>query len=410
MSIYGNSNLPSIDYLFGQYLQVSSASAFTMWAGNKATAMVHDGTLEWSNDAQNWSVWSNAGTQVLSSDLYMGKHRIFIRGTNNTRLSGIDGTQGSGNYGWHFSGSNISIGGNIDTLLDWKTAVVGGEPTMANYGMRCLFAINVPDYAIADLSNLIFPNRTLSFACYESMFQYAFGLEKMPKKLKAMNLTERCYKYMFYLCGTASTSITPYSEYYFHDTGGYEAPELPAMNLAPSCYANMFQQSKVCAMPELPALVLFDSCYRSMFQNCFWLKEYKSLPATTLATDCYNSMFALTPLIKIPKIIATNIPNSACMNMFGGGVIPYGQTNAGKILPVSKEFEISSTQTSTCKYAYRIPYSGTGTVGTDSLKGIFTRHPVLWNDSSTPSSQADINAKDWNATINTTYYVSSPVI
>ena len=46
-----------------------------------------------------------------------------------------------------------------------------------------------------------------------------------------------------------------------------EAPELPAMNLAPSCYANMFQQSKVCTMPELPALVLFDSCYRSMFQN-----------------------------------------------------------------------------------------------------------------------------------------------
>ena len=413
MSIYGNSNLPSIDFLFGQYLQASSPTAFTMWAGNKSTAMINDGTLEWSNDAQHWNAWSKTGTQVLSSASYMGKHRIFIRGTNNTRLTGIDGKQGSGAYGWHFGGSNIKLSGNIDTLLDWKTAVVGGAPQMADYAMRCLFAINVPDHAITDLYDLDFPDRPLSLACYESMFQYAFDLEKAPRIFKAKNLSERCYKYMFYLCGYGgSTSVTPYSEYYLHD-GGFSAPILPAMNLAPSCYYSMFHCSRISSMPELPALIMKDSCYNTMFLTALSLKEYKPISATTLAAKCFQGMFASCALLQIPKINATSIPENACNAMFSGSVYPYSYSDTskrGKLMPISKHFQISRTQTSTCKYPYRVPFTGTGTVGTDALTSMFTRHPVLWDESGTPSSQSAINAKDWTPSINTTYYVSTPVI
>ena len=405
--IYGNSNLPSLEHLFGQYLQASSSSAFTMWSGDKATAMINDGTLEWSNDAQHWNTWSKTGTQVLSSSLYMGKHRIFIRGTNNTV---INPTASSGLYGWHFDNSGIKLSGNIDTLLDWKTAVVGGTPTMGAGAFQCLFALGEASNTITDLSDLIFPDRSLTADCYAYMFQYMQGLTSYPKILPAKTLTDHCYHAMFAYTGMDYGS-SPYATYTFHDSGGINPPELPATTLADYCYSTMFRRSKIVKMPRLPATTLTNRCYYYMFEGCLWLAEYESLPATTLAEYCYHSMFALTSLKQIPRINATYFPAYSCYNMFSGGCGTSSDgNNYGKINPISKMFNVSNTQTTTCKNAYRIPYTGTGSAAnTDNcISWMFNRHPTLWVEPANPSSST-ISAADWYPTLNTTYYVNAEI-
>ena len=88
-----------------------------------------------------------------------------------------------------------------------------------------------------------------------------------------------------------------------------------------------------------------------MFQGCTSLTQVPELPATTLAQGCYRSMFQRCTAIKL-----------------------------------------SSTQTGEYTQEYRIPSSGTGTVGTDSLENMFAYTGGTFKG--TPE-------------INTTYYLSN---
>jgi hypothetical protein len=87
-----------------------------------------------------------------------------------------------------------------------------------------------------------------------------------------------------------------------------------------------------------------------MFQGCTSLTSAPALPATTLADRCYQGMF-------------------------------YNCTN----------IKLSTTQDGTYKTPFRIPSTGTGTVGTDSLRDMFTGTGGSFK--TTP-------------TINTTYYIA----
>ena len=98
-----------------------------------------------------------------------------------------------------------------------------------------------------------------------------------------------------------------------------------------SCYSHMFHGcTSLTAAPSLPASTLAGSCYGYMFYGCTSLTTAPSLPATTLANNCYNSMF-------------------------------YG----------CKKIKLSSTAFGTYTKSYRIPKSGTGTIGTNSMFNMF---------------------------------------
>ena len=82
-----------------------------------------------------------------------------------------------------------------------------------------------------------------------------------------VNLSENCYKYMFYEC----TSLTT-------------APELPAKQLASYCYEYMFSGcTSLTTAPELPAEQLAKLCYAYMFSKCTSLTTAPKLPAEQLA-------------------------------------------------------------------------------------------------------------------------------
>ena len=70
------------------------------------------------------------------------------------------------------------------------------------------------------------------------------------------------------------------------------APELPAKNLASSCYSFMFNGcTKLEKVLDLPAIKLEKTCYYYMFAGCTSLVSAPKLPATTLAERCYDNMF-----------------------------------------------------------------------------------------------------------------------
>ena len=198
------------------YVTFSSPSTFTIRVN--AQRKYWDGTLQYSTDKTTWSTWN--GSSTLSSASDGTKYNIYIRGIGNTRLnvklSGVDGQH----YGcWVMTGSNISIIGNIENLLDYTTVALGNHPPMADYCFNYLFYNQT---AITDISNLELPATTLSQYCYYTMFRNC-SITTTPK-LPATTLAAYCYYYMFYSCTSLVT-----------------IPSLPATTLTAYCYATMFR-------------------------------------------------------------------------------------------------------------------------------------------------------------------------
>ena len=195
----------------GPYLTFSSPSSFTLKTYSGAKNW--DGTLEYSTDATTWTTWD--GTTTLASS----GNALYLRGTNNTKITG-----NSNIYKWVLTGSDISCSGNIENLLDYATVQAGGHPTMAPY-------------------------------CYNYMFYECTSITTAPE-LPATTLTDYCYTNMFMDC----TSLTA-------------APALPATTLTDSCYNSMFYGcTSLTTVPALPATTLYQYCYTGMFYGCTKIK------------------------------------------------------------------------------------------------------------------------------------------
>ena len=110
-----------------------------------------------------------------------------------------------------------------------------------------------------------------------------------------------------------ATSTSLLFDYEFESLFAYTSlttlPELPATELTPYCYFNMFGGcTHLQTLPELPATSLVDYCYTAMFQDCSniklsetktggYSKEFRiptSGSATTSSSDCLGGMFGYT--------------------------------------------------------------------------------------------------------------------
>lgn len=235
------------------------------------------------------------------------------------------------------------------------------------------------------------PATTLTDYCYNGMFCKCTSLISAPN-IFATKLATYCCAYMFDGCSSLinapilyTTTLTNYCYIgmFRNCISLINAPQLPATTLATYCYANMFYGcASLTNAPVLSATTLATYCYSNMFNHCTALANPPILPATTLANGCYSYMFYnCTSLVTIPKIIATNIPDYSCQYMFNGDSVGvYANT----------------TQTSLCRYTYRIPSTGDGTAGsTKAFELMFYSRDT--GSSITPD-------------INTTFYVSVPSI
>ena len=354
------------------YLTFSSPSSFTLKVNDVTKHW--DGILEYSTDTSTWTTWN--GTTTLSSVIRGNNNILYLRGTENTVITG-----NNDGYRWILTGSNIACIGNIEYLLDYATVESGEHPTMAAY---CYY------YMFQGCTNLtqapVLPATTLANHCYRSMFYGCTSLTKAPA-LPATTLADYCYQYMFKNC----TSLT-------------KAPALPALTLKNHCYGSMFNGcTSLTQAPALPATTLANYCYNYMFQGCTNLTNVPTLPAQTMMMGCYESMFYdCTSLTKAPALPATTLYSYCYRYMFGKCInltqVPALPAKTLKSYCYYGMFKgctgikLSSTNTGEYTVAYRIPSSETGTTATNALVNMF---------SSTGGTFTGTPA------INTVYYLSS---
>lgn len=333
-----------------------------------------DGTLESSTDKRSWTVWD--GTTTLSAAAFRGTYYLYLRGTGNTIITG-----NSSSCRWVLGGNDISCNGDIRNLLDYS------DPENTVMEDHCFHYLFLNCVALISAPKL--PATTLKESCYGSMFNGCTSLVVAPE-LPATTLARQCYATMFRNCTSlinaptikAETLATGCCSSMFYGCASLvDAPSLSAVTLANACYLQMFYGCiSLVNAPTLSATTLYNNCYSDMFRDCTSLVEPPSLPATTLADYCYSQMFyGCTSLNKLPELPATSIQDYSYQSMF------VGCTN----------IKLSKTQTGEYQTPYSIPYSGTGTIGTSSLSGMFYNTGGTFK--STPA-------------INTTYYTSNTVI
>ena len=433
------------------YIVYSSVDPFNLAnaasvSGQSSNHKTWDGSLEYSTDASSWSAWNGSRVYAASDGT---KYHIYIRGTSNTYMlwqthhdPSIDG------MGWYTTASSsstrVSVSGNIESLLDYQTVLNGQHPTMGSYAFDCLFAndarlndvtglkllaneltpycyacmfawtsiTQTPELPALKLASNCYlrifynctylttamnelPAEKMESHCYDGMFRTCINLLNAPY-IKSTNLAEYCYYEMFYYCRALTTfqDILPatalknycYAYMFYSCRALTNAPELPAITMATSCYQYMFYECwELASPPDLPATTLAAHCYEYMFYHCSLISTVPALPATTLANYCYANMFReCYNLDEIPELPATTLVTECYKNMFYSAYIP---ERAGIML--------SETQTGDYQTPYRIPSSGTGTTGSNSLSNMF--YGTKGTFTGTPS-------------INTTYYTANTVI
>ena len=185
----------------GEYNNESGSSdvtEFTLSIGS-AGAKEWNGTVWYSTDTVNWSIWD--GSTITS-----GNKRLYLRGKNNTTF-------------YTTKGACLQLSrkakcfGNINVLLDYDNP-----------------PLNVYDNCYKSLfdgcSNLLrapsLPATSLAASCYFNMFKGCSSLTDVPE-LPAQNIPTSAYQYMFQNC----TSLT-------------KLPILPAQTVAMKGYYGMF--------------------------------------------------------------------------------------------------------------------------------------------------------------------------
>ena len=319
------------------YLTFSSTNAF------KITPLFQawEGTLECSTDATTWTNFTTAGAAAASNGA--GEYKLYLRGTNNTCITG-------GKFGWKLDATGaVACSGNIETLLDYVLVDNGGHPAMAENCFADMFRnwktlIRAPELPATNLAKYGYqsmfegctaltnapalPATTLANNCYDAMFQGCTALAQTPA-LPATNLATYCYQSMFKDC-TALTNATPLTagtltNYCYHSmfagcTSLTQAPELPATNLAKYCYYKMFSGCTGLAnAPALPATTLVNDCYNAMFTACTSLTNTPALTTGTLADRCYKDMFSgCTGLTQASALAAMTLAPQCYEGMFSG--------------------------------------------------------------------------------------------
>lgn len=198
------------------------------------------------------------------------------------------------------------------------------------------------------------------------------------------------FAYLFDGCGNVDFDIIlPYTTYtpscfqfaFRRCTSMRKAPDLLASSIPSGCCNEMFLGCTSLVNPPIIAAQSVDikGCLK-MFSDCSNLTSVPVLNVTSVAQESLSSMFyGCRSLTALPALYSLSLGTSSYVSMFSG----------------CSGIKISTTQSDEYQYEYRIPYTGTGTVGTNSLNNMFLGTGGTFVG--TP-------------TINTTYYTSNTVI
>ena len=86
------------------------------------------------------------------------------------------------------------------------------------------------------------------------------------------------------------------------------------VSTADARFCHLFNGGKLTSAPELPATQLATSCYAQMFSNCDNLITAPVLPAPALTQECYYGMFQDCDNLQSVTMLATDVPNNCMVN------------------------------------------------------------------------------------------------
>ena len=207
-------------------IEFSSDESFTLSTDKKKKSW--NGTLEYSNDKIVWTTWNGYTTLTSGSN-----NKIYIRGINNTVITGETYSTQDEEYVWYpwsLSGSNINCSGNIETLLDYLKVANGIHPSMSTYCYEYMFQNCTSLISVPEL-----PATALAPYCYFGMFFGCTALTAVPA-LPATTITSMCYKMMFYGCTNIKLSTTQTADY----TTAYRIPKEGTGTDVTNALYNMF--------------------------------------------------------------------------------------------------------------------------------------------------------------------------
>ena len=298
------------------YLRFTSDEAFTLQFNEKNW----EGTVEYSTDANTWTEYASAGTDIHSAELG-GQHTLYVRGTDNNTF-GRTSDSGPAVISINATaGSLVRCDGSIESLLDYETVLKGDHPYMKAYAFNRMFKDCKSLQTAPSL-----PATQMMDSCYRRMFDGCTSLEAAPVLL-ATRVEKYSYSLMFNGCTSLKAAPAlpatwvedfSYQGMFAGCTSLKTAPALPATRVEKGSYSTMFQGcTSLTSSPKLPATRLADTCYEKMFFGCTSLKAAPALPATQLAAGCYLGMFwDCTSLVRAPVLPANQLTKQCYKWMF----------------------------------------------------------------------------------------------
>lgn len=146
-----------------------------------------------SSNGIDWRDQTYGGSDILQ----VPSGRIYFKAVEPT--DSLFGSVSSVNK-WIILGTNVKLGGNINSLL---SADNPSSVQVSNYAFASMF---VSCTAITDASELILPAKTIDYATYRSMFYKCSNLIRSPI-ICAETIGEGACELMFHIC-TSLISIT----------------------------------------------------------------------------------------------------------------------------------------------------------------------------------------------------------
>ena len=244
---------------------------------------------------------------------------------------------------------------------------------------------------LLDYSNYL--NVTTKYANFKKMFYNCTQLTSTPD-LPAKDLANSCYDSMFYGCtNLISVSKLPaeklstgcYYMMFYGCTNLLAPPVLPAMTMYKDCYRLMFHGcTNLIDPPVLPATELNTECYQGMFGECINLKRAPILPAMTMYKGCYQGMFCgCTSLKEAPKLPATTLAEN-CYNMMFDGCT--NLTEAPELPATTLEKSCYYSMFEGCSSLTEVPNLPATTLADNCYESMFAKCKSLINAPNLPAS------------------------
>lgn len=307
-----NGNVASEMYVATFYPGSTAVTPGTGGSGGQGTGDTNfDSSKDW--------FWMRGGTGVTLTGSDKGKLQYSTGGNwvtvqDNTTFNSnsIVYLRAVGLSNFNPNGTNVEIGGNINSLKDGQNFGLNSEKAYTGLFKNAT--------AIAQAVQIHLTNT--NSVSYESMFEGCYNLLSTPEILPLTIIPNAGYKNMFKGCTKLSTApVLPATSI---GSNGYEsmfegcinlisAPALPAGSLTSNCYARMFKGcTRLAQAPALPSDSLAMSCYEEMFMNCTSLTKAPYLPAVQLLnkTSCYAGMFNGCSNLNYIKAMFINNPSS----------------------------------------------------------------------------------------------------